>query len=41
VSKPLIVIVGAGPGVSAGVAKKFGANGFRVVLVARTKAKLE
>jgi short-subunit dehydrogenase len=41
VSKPLIIIVGAGPGVSAGVAKKFGANGFRVVLVARTKAKLE
>jgi short-subunit dehydrogenase len=41
VSKPLLVIVGAGPGVSIGVAKKFGANGFRVVLVARTKAKLE
>jgi short-subunit dehydrogenase len=41
VSKPLIIIVGAGPGVSAGVAKKFGINGFRVVLVARTKTKLE
>jgi short-subunit dehydrogenase len=40
VSKPLIVIVGAGPGVSAGVAKKFGTSDFRVVLVARTQAKL-
>ncbi|MEW9701353.1 SDR family NAD(P)-dependent oxidoreductase [Paenibacillus sp. SI8] len=39
--KPLIVIVGAGPGVSAGVAKKFGANGFRVVNVSRTKESLD
>ncbi|OAB44420.1 SDR family NAD(P)-dependent oxidoreductase [Paenibacillus glacialis] len=39
-SKPLLVIVGAGSGVSAGVARKFGANGFRVVLVARNQASL-
>jgi short-subunit dehydrogenase len=40
-SKPLIVIVGAGPGVGSGVAKKFGTSGFRVVLIARTKERLE
>ncbi|MBP1997083.1 SDR family NAD(P)-dependent oxidoreductase [Paenibacillus eucommiae] len=40
-NKPLLVIVGAGPGVSAGVAKKFGTSGFRVVLVSRTKASLD
>ncbi|MEC0091005.1 SDR family NAD(P)-dependent oxidoreductase [Paenibacillus macquariensis] len=39
-SKPLLVIVGAGNGVSAGVARKFGANGFRVVLVARNQQSL-
>ncbi|WP_248926228.1 SDR family NAD(P)-dependent oxidoreductase [Paenibacillus hamazuiensis] len=39
--KPLLVIVGSGPGVSAGIAKKFGSNGFRVVLISRTEATLE
>lgn len=39
--KPLLVIVGSGPGVSFGIAKKFGSNGFRVVLIARTKPSLE
>ncbi|WP_028550797.1 SDR family NAD(P)-dependent oxidoreductase [Paenibacillus sp. UNC451MF] len=39
--KPLLVIVGSGPGVSAGIAKKFGSNGFRVVLISRTKPSLE
>lgn len=39
--KPLLVIVGAGPGVSAGVARKFGSNGFRVVLIARTERSLQ
>ncbi|WP_307475256.1 SDR family NAD(P)-dependent oxidoreductase [Paenibacillus harenae] len=38
---PLLVIVGSGPGVSAGIAKKFGSNGFRVVLISRTKSSLE
>ncbi|WP_433946697.1 SDR family NAD(P)-dependent oxidoreductase [Paenibacillus sp. SN-8-1] len=36
-----LVIVGAGPGVSAAVARKFGSNGFRVVLVARNPLSLE
>ncbi|MEC0270439.1 SDR family NAD(P)-dependent oxidoreductase [Paenibacillus anseongense] len=40
-NKPLLVIVGAGTGISAGVAKKFGNNGFRVVLVSRTKESLK
>lgn len=39
-SKPVLAIVGAGPGVSAAVARKFGANGFRVALVARNQASL-
>lgn len=40
-SKPLLVIVGAGPGVSAAVARKFGSSGFRVVLVARNQSSLD
>lgn len=40
-SKPLVVIVGAGPGVSAGVARKFGNEGYRVVLAARKIESLE
>lgn len=40
-SKPILVIVGAGPGVSAAVARKFGANGFRVALVARKQSTLD
>lgn len=35
-----IFIVGYGPGVSAAMAEKFGAEGFSVALVARTEAKL-
>ena len=35
-----IVVVGYGPGVSASVAEKFGAEGYSVALVARTEAKL-
>jgi NAD(P)-dependent dehydrogenase (short-subunit alcohol dehydrogenase family) len=35
-----IVIVGYGPGVSASMAEKFGAEGFSVALVARGEAKL-
>ncbi|WP_054023989.1 SDR family NAD(P)-dependent oxidoreductase [Bacillus sp. FJAT-28004] len=40
-SKPLVVIVGAGPGVSAGVARKFGKEGFRIVLAARKTESLD
>ncbi|MDJ0314888.1 SDR family NAD(P)-dependent oxidoreductase [Arthrobacter sp. H35-D1] len=40
-SKPVVAIVGAGPGVSAGIARKFGGNGFTLVLLARTKESLE
>lgn len=39
--KPLLVIVGSGPGVSASIAKKFGSNEFRAVLISRTKSTLE
>ena len=39
--KPLLVIVGAGSGVSAGIARKFGSNGFRVVLLSRTETSLQ
>jgi short-subunit dehydrogenase len=40
-SKPLLVIVGAGQGVSAAVARKFGLNGFRVALIARNQGSLD
>ncbi len=40
-SKPLIVIVGAGPGVSAGIARKFGSNDFKVILLARKRESLD
>lgn len=40
-SKSLIVIVGAGPGVSAGIARKFGSNNFKVVLIARRQESLD
>ncbi|MFF2479554.1 SDR family NAD(P)-dependent oxidoreductase [Paenibacillus sp. NPDC058071] len=40
-SKPLIAIVGAGSGVSAAVARKFGENGFRVALVSRSGDRLK
>lgn len=40
-SQPILAIVGAGSGVSAAVARKFGANGFRVALVARNAASLD
>jgi len=36
-----IVVVGFGPGISTGVAEKFGAEGFSVALVARNEARLE
>lgn len=38
--KKLITIVGAGPGISHGVAEKFGNEGFKVALIARTELKL-
>ena len=40
-NKKLVAIVGAGPGVSAGVARKFGANGFTVILLARNPEALD
>ncbi len=39
-SKSVVVIVGAGPGISAGVARKFGNNGFKVILLARKEESL-
>ena len=36
-----IIVCGYGPGISSAVAAKFGSAGFRVALVARTKAKLD
>lgn len=36
-----IVIVGYGPGISTGVAETFGARGFNVALVGRTKERLD
>jgi len=37
----VIVVVGYGPGISHAVAEKFGAEGFSVVLVGRTRSRLE
>ena len=39
--KKLITIIGAGPGISHGVAEKFGSEGFKVALVARNEKKLQ
>jgi len=39
-SKKLLVVVGAGPGIGNSVAKKFGDNNFRVVLVSRNQEAL-
>lgn len=36
-----IVVVGFGPGISTAVAEKFGAEGFRVALIARNRERLE
>ncbi len=36
-----IVVVGFGPGISTGVAEKFGAEGFNVALVGRSKERLD
>jgi NAD(P)-dependent dehydrogenase (short-subunit alcohol dehydrogenase family) len=38
---PTIAIVGAGPGIGLAIARIFGARGFDVALIARTKEKLE
>src|SRR5262245_49403737 len=35
-----IAIVGAGPGLGASIAKAFGANGFQVALISRTRDRL-
>ncbi|MGF6952423.1 short-subunit dehydrogenase [Neobacillus sp. B4I6] len=40
-SKKLIVVVGAGSGIGNNVAKKFGDNNFRVVLISRNQNALE
>ncbi|QOW09601.1 SDR family NAD(P)-dependent oxidoreductase [Kaistella flava (ex Peng et al. 2021)] len=40
-NKSLLVIVGAGLGVSAGVARKFGTNGFKVILISRKQESLD
>lgn len=36
----VVVVAGYGPGISAAVARKFGKEGFKVALLARTEAKL-
>jgi NADP-dependent 3-hydroxy acid dehydrogenase YdfG len=38
---PTIAIVGAGPGLGLAIARRFGREGFRVALVARTQSKLD
>ncbi|MET4001842.1 NAD(P)-dependent dehydrogenase (short-subunit alcohol dehydrogenase family) [Arthrobacter sp. UYCu511] len=40
-NKKFVAIMGSGPGVSAGVARKFGANGFTVILLARNLQSLQ
>lgn len=40
-SKPMIVVLGAGPGLGASVARRFGSAGYDVALVARSPEKLE
>ncbi|MGV8895435.1 MAG: SDR family NAD(P)-dependent oxidoreductase [Rhodoglobus sp.] len=38
---PVIAIIGAGPGLGAAVARKFGREGFSVALISRDQSKLE
>lgn len=38
---PLIAIVGAGPGMGAGIARTFGAQGFDIALISRTQSKVD
>jgi short-subunit dehydrogenase len=38
---PTIAIVGAGTGLGAAVARRFGANGFHIALISRNQAKLD
>lgn len=40
-SKPVIAVVGAGPGIGEAVARKFVSEGFTVALLARTEEKLQ
>eukprot|EP00775_Hariotina_reticulata_P011478 gene11478-11622_t len=40
-SAKVAIIAGYGPGISSAVAKAFGANGFRLALLARTKSRLD
>lgn len=40
-SKPVVVVVGAGPGVGGAVARRFGGEGYDVALIARTPERLE
>lgn len=40
-SKPLILVVGAGPGVGAAVARRFGQAGYGVALIARSGQRLD
>jgi len=39
--RKLITLIGAGPGISQGVAEKFGNEGFKIALIARTEEKLQ
>ena len=38
---PVIAIIGAGPGMGLSIARRFGAEGFQVALISRTKEKVE
>ncbi|MDJ0378357.1 SDR family NAD(P)-dependent oxidoreductase [Cryobacterium sp. PH31-L1] len=38
---PVIAIIGAGPGLGAAVARKFGREGFAIALISRNQAKLD
>ena len=38
---PVIAIIGAGPGLGAAVARKFGREGFSIALISRTQSKLD
>ena len=40
-SNPVIVVVGAGPGVGAAVARRFGRQGYEPALISRSQAELD
>ena len=38
--KPVVIVAGVGPGIGTSIARAFGADGYRIALLARDSARL-